>query len=804
MDLHNNENDEVLRLALELRETGPFFQQKKLLETSLNVENPVCIKSSYTPDQLKDLLNLLIKRARIINFNEVELYFGGDIDNLEHCMSPRNELEAFHSILEAINKSVSSESCTMKNIKQMLEEEIVDRIHEVGNKFREETRIVGDSSVGKEKGVLDWGVNNGMKTKVDIAYVEGAGRGAIAREDLKVGDIALEIPVSVIISGELLHESDMFPIFEKIDGISEETMLLLWSMKEKHRKESRFRLYFDTLPENFNTGLSFGIDAIMALDGTLLLEEIVQAKEHLRAQYDELFPALSDNYPDIFPSELYTWEQFLWACELWYSNSMKVIFPDGKLRTCLIPVAGFLNHSICPHIMHYGRVDASTNSLTFPLSRPCRSGEQCFLSYGNFSSSHLLTFYGFLPRGDNPYDIIPLDIDVAQDEESEVVTPTTEWSSHMVRGTWLSKNHRIFHYGLPPPLLDHLRKTRNLASQSNTPTHELLETDLNVLEGLSSTFQEMMEALGDENQEDRESAGWDVKLAIEFKSLQRRIISSILTSCDSGSEEVQQSADIMESAYRAWLRARKEGLISQHLDTLNRELQMALGTAKWQLEEFERAVCLSYRSSGDDITNTRHREFVSAIEDQISRVETALKESLEVEGKKPFRWVNLDKEECDDLAHFLSGTPGTSQMIKDDCIKGKSSEEVPISIKDISSFIELQERKISETGHEISYRADHISSNQTVWSSLDRNTLEIVIDIDDRQTNGLTEATPEDKGSKPFIWRSRALERTAKSETTCVTSVAGQIYTFRTSFDANRLFICPFFAPLNLSHVEVL
>lgn len=32
-------------------------------------------------------------------------------------------------------------------------------------------------------------------------------------------------------------------------------MLLLWSMKEKHNNESKFRLYFDTLPENFNTGM---------------------------------------------------------------------------------------------------------------------------------------------------------------------------------------------------------------------------------------------------------------------------------------------------------------------------------------------------------------------------------------------------------------------------------------------------------------------------------------------------------------------------------------------------------------------
>jgi hypothetical protein len=63
---------------------------------------------------------------------------------------------------------------------------------------------------------------------------------------------------------------------------------------------------------------------------------------------------------------------------------------------------------LCPHIMHYGKVDSSTNSLKFGLSRPCRSGEECCLSYGNFSSSHFITFYGFLPQGDNPYDVIPL------------------------------------------------------------------------------------------------------------------------------------------------------------------------------------------------------------------------------------------------------------------------------------------------------------------------------------------------------------------------------------------------------------
>lgn len=44
---------------------------------------------------------------------------------------------------------------------------------------------------------------------IRFVVVEGAGRGTIAREHLDVGEIALEIPVKVIISEELVHDSDM-------------------------------------------------------------------------------------------------------------------------------------------------------------------------------------------------------------------------------------------------------------------------------------------------------------------------------------------------------------------------------------------------------------------------------------------------------------------------------------------------------------------------------------------------------------------------------------------------------------------
>ncbi|XP_014507638.1 uncharacterized protein LOC106767297 [Vigna radiata var. radiata] len=531
------DTDEECSIVLELPETDTFFDKKKKLLQSkgFSPKERICLRSSSKPDWMSATVEVLLQIARIIQLNELELYFAEeDICMSMEFYSLRNELEALNSIVLLTDISLSRCSHLNKNILQGLRQTILDLITDLGVKNSVTGGVVQkDHSCDQEERLIEWGESNGVKTQLKIAYIEGAGRGAIARKDLNVGDIALEIPVSIIISEELIHETEMYGVLKEIDGISSETILLLWSMKEKYNSDSKFKIYFDTLPEKFNTGLSFSIEAITVLDGTLLLEELMQARQHLHAQYDELFPALCNTFPDIFPPELYTWEKFLWACELWYSNSMKIMYSDGKIKTCLIPIAGFLNHSLCPHVMHYGQVDPAKNSLKFCLSRPCKSGEECCLSYGNFSSSHLITFYGFLPQGDNPYDVIPLDIDGA-DVDSHENIPKSNWTSHMVRGTWLSRDHKIFYYGLPSPLLDHLRRSRSPMLRTKTFLQENLENELEVLENLKDIFDDMIENMGEIDLNDRENCCWDEKLAMDFKSTQRRIACSVSTSCLAG------------------------------------------------------------------------------------------------------------------------------------------------------------------------------------------------------------------------------------------------------------------------------
>ncbi|KAF8035323.1 hypothetical protein BT93_C1371 [Corymbia citriodora subsp. variegata] len=533
--------DENHSIVLRLSENDPLLDKKKKLLQSkgYDAEVHIQLKNALHPKWAHTTAEAMLQISRIMHLDEAELYFCED----DSCSpmgyyTQKNELEALNSMLSQVNSSFLDDRCSQKDILQDLWEAIIQLICEFGDKNITEITVINSQDCDKENFLLQWGEKSGVKNRLQIAYIEGFGRGAIAATDLKVGDIALEIPVSAIISEDAMKNSDMFPALEKVDGISTETMLLLWSMKERYNSSSTFKNYFDTLPEEFNTGLSFGVDAIVALDGTLLLEELIQAKEHLRNQYDELFLALCGDHPDIFPPELYTWEQFLWACELWYSNSMKIQFADGALQTCLIPIAGFLNHSLYPHITQYGKVDSATNTLKFRMSRPCQAGEQCYLSYGNFSSSHLITFYGFMPQMDNPYDIIQLDIDGSQDvcsDEFDASSGTT----HMVRGTWFSDNHSIFHYGLPAPLLNHFRRAQEDFLDAGSPQQEKLKIEVEILEDLCSTFSGMMENLGEVDSESRENMDWDVKLAAEYKSLQRRIVSSILSSCYAGRKLVE-------------------------------------------------------------------------------------------------------------------------------------------------------------------------------------------------------------------------------------------------------------------------
>ncbi|XP_024922917.3 uncharacterized protein LOC107420568 isoform X3 [Ziziphus jujuba] len=137
----------------------------------------------------------------------------------------------------------------------------------------------------------------------------------------------------------------------------------------------------------------------------------------------------------------------------------------------------------------------------------------------------------------------------------------------------------------------------------------------------------------------------------------------------------------MESTYRTWIHATKDASSMWNADELRRDLRTALGTTKWQLEEFERAVNSSYVRNSIDDAKDRHREFISAIEDQISKIENSLQESSLSEGKASHPWVRLDEGESNELALFLSG-PSTSEDKNPSKTHARDNENLQVSEKE--------------------------------------------------------------------------------------------------------------------------
>ncbi|OIV96367.1 hypothetical protein TanjilG_09796 [Lupinus angustifolius] len=172
-------------------------------------------------------------------------------------------------------------------------------------------------------------------------------------------------------------------------------------------------------------------------------------------------------------------------------------------------------------------------------------------------------------------------------------------------------------------------------------------------------------------------------------------------------EEVQESSDRMESAYRTWIHAEKDPLSPWNNDELCRDVHTALGTAKWQLDEFQRAVGSSYSESSSEDAIIRHRDFISAIENKIAQIEHSLRESAHSGGKAHPTWVRLDEGECDELALFLSGMPSHEGKSPRKCI-GSGSENPQSSDKDSFSKFSDNVRVSSGQG---SYEAMEVKSH---------------------------------------------------------------------------------------------
>ncbi|KAF6145468.1 hypothetical protein GIB67_032591 [Kingdonia uniflora] len=278
--LHYEETSDGFSFNMMLSEEDPLYHKKKKLlhGKGFGTEETLLLSASDSPHLT---LKVMLEVARVVYLDEAELYFGGvNVSPPIEFYTPKNELSSLNSILSLIDVSIKSAKHDRVELLSALHDATIDMIKAFGDNNGEETRIEKPPSHTEEL-LLRWGETHGVRRKLQIAHVEGAGRGFVAIEDLKIGDVALEIPESIVICEELVCDSYMIHILKEIDGISTETMMLLWSMKERYNLDSKFKIYFETLPATFNSGneLVLVSDVVAVIVATTSLSRNVIEKE---------------------------------------------------------------------------------------------------------------------------------------------------------------------------------------------------------------------------------------------------------------------------------------------------------------------------------------------------------------------------------------------------------------------------------------------------------------------------------------------------------------------------------------------
>nr|CAB3482571.1 unnamed protein product [Digitaria exilis] len=152
-----------------LSEEDPLHQDKKRI---LERRNLACLFhfpiSSSAVETLK-LLDQMIQAARVVHMDKLELYFAGDDDI--GPFSARNETESLNLLFKTMNKLLLTSNAVVKEVLQMLKDEIVVRLRSVG-KTDGEKMISETQNPDAEDSLLKWGEHHGVKSKLQIAYLD--------------------------------------------------------------------------------------------------------------------------------------------------------------------------------------------------------------------------------------------------------------------------------------------------------------------------------------------------------------------------------------------------------------------------------------------------------------------------------------------------------------------------------------------------------------------------------------------------------------------------------------------------------
>ncbi|CEJ01742.1 hypothetical protein RMCBS344292_15763 [Rhizopus microsporus] len=279
----------------------------------------------------------------------------------------------------------------------------------------------------KGKAFWDWLVANGATISDKIAFKdyrsENSGRGVIATQDIKEGDVLFSLPRSILLS-QLTS-----PLKDKVSELSELpgwTPLILCMMYEIDKPDSFWKPYFDVLPREFSTPMFWNQDDLKELEGTDIVSKIGK-KDSDDLFHNQLEPIIK-KHPELFDEKKHNLELFHICGSLIMAYSFldeMQKLPKKKTQEeqeeeeeddddddddeegliTMVPMADMLNHKTG---FNNARLFHEPDCLQMKAIKNIKEGEQIYNTYGDLCNADLLRKYGFVDEK-NDFDLVELD-----------------------------------------------------------------------------------------------------------------------------------------------------------------------------------------------------------------------------------------------------------------------------------------------------------------------------------------------------------------------------------------------------------
>ncbi|EPY51736.1 lysine methyltransferase Set8 [Schizosaccharomyces cryophilus OY26] len=256
--------------------------------------------------------------------------------------------------------------------------------------------------------------------KLEIAEIEGKGRGLRCLEKCDSGQLLLEIPLVKVICEESITEyrkknKSFASIAESeewdVMPSRKQVLFILCHLNGSNEKESEWNLYLSTLPSYIDTPVQWPESDIQGLQGTSLFMPVLAKQNFLREEWEEL----RTRYGNLWPGKI-TLSDWIHADALYNSRCLER--PSGN--TVLSPVIDLCNHSNSAN----SRWDFTSDAIQVYAQKTISVGDEITFNYGSSKGAGEFLFsYGFIPQsiGDGTIDVVKILIPKDPNDPLDVV-----------------------------------------------------------------------------------------------------------------------------------------------------------------------------------------------------------------------------------------------------------------------------------------------------------------------------------------------------------------------------------------------